>query len=279
MLSKGLGCSLFLALVFSCISCGREKERGATLMADRTSSDPRDAKISLWRELPIRLVYSENFVRDFTAAGLPNPREDNPFFSALREWDQALPERELFDYNAFIPVPNGSFQRGDGVSGIYKLYDWDFEGIEHQEEDLEPERILAAALPGYFIPHDDYDELLEVDILFNYEHNQFDMEQLRFVFLHEVGHLMGLMEHEEDPNILSVMVPGADFDYFTGPWHITPRDRRALRQLYLEDSNHTAAQALRGTPRPRAMGVVALYSDGQCRHYRDGVQVYGHRLF
>ena len=219
-------CRLLLLLA---LSCGWEEEQEISLENDVAHLDAEDLPPPLWTDLPIRLFYSEDFNQDFLDAKI-DPDKDNPFIHWLKEWDAVLPEIELFDYDAFTSVPKGSFKRGDGISGIYRLTDWS----DLDDEARVDSNDIAIMLPGLARRHSDHTEFLEVDILFNYENFEFNMEKLRFVFLHEVGHLLGLMEHEEDFSISSIMHPSIrNFNSFRGRIDISLRDRLVLRQRYL----------------------------------------------
>ena len=247
--------TFFLGFILS--ACGGDREEVRPLYYS--------GKMIRWNQLPIRLVYSEDFMEEFN--DMPT-QDENLFMDSLKEWDDAIAEKTLFDYDNFHPVSNASFTRCDEefhqripfVNGVYKLYTWDIEESFWTPEGVEvlPHQIVARVIPcGY--DNGLYLEINSVDIVFNYEHFNFTTDDtsplasllnskptvnLRRVFLHEIGHLLGL-EHA-NPGTHSVM----GYPYLQSSMNLTQWDQDSLLERY-------------GPPDSFATRTVPPYDRGQ----------------
>ena len=271
-MKNALRFSLLFCLLTSC--GGNKKSDSFNLVAEESELSSEfpddDNRPRFWpRELlPLQLHYDQ-FARQF------NSEDFDPFKEAMLQWETVIPEKLFFDFEDSTDFEGTAIQVSAFSSDYY--------------EKLHPK---ALALTEYrVLLHKDYRLMDRARIIFNTDH-QFRLNpphlklfreklapkvfDFQSVFLHEIGHLLGLNHLcPQDVPCNAVMKP--QLAPLERAREVFADDISALRELYKKRD-----LLLRESPLPAMRETFieeqALYSDGRCVHRRNGRIVETHRV-
>ena len=222
----------------------------------------------LWRDssLPIKIVYSEDFSKDFKQVE-EDYRGYNPLEQALSVWDDAVTSKQFFSFpltTVSHTESNNLNDYVDGVFGVYKHSSW-FNTVSDNALATTRSRFRKKAGEADFF-------LEEVDIFFNYrdfpnvtlDRNNLKYHDMQSLFVHEIGHLLGLGHREKIKP--SVMAPNLDSSEVKR--NLEPYDIKKIRNHYESDLSMLRNEKL--ASKDEYMIIVFERSpNGDCQHYID----------
>ena len=229
--------------------------------------------IKRWRNssLPIKIVYSEDFSKDFKKS-YEDHRGHNPLEQALSVWNDAITSKQLFSF-PLTTVSNKEYTNldaySDGVFGVYKRYSWFKSGLDNVLALTHSRYRKIANKTGFFLD--------EVDIFFNYrdypnitlDQNDLNHHDIQSIFVHEIGHLLGF-DHTEGKKP-SVMAPKLNSSEVKR--NLEPYDIKSVKNYYESDLSMLRSEEetiLPSEDEDEHMSIIfARFPNGDCHHYID----------
>ena len=238
------------------------------------SPEPKDLRPRFWAKefLPLQVRYHQ-LLQQF------DDEDYDPLEDALLEWESVIPEVTFFDFS----------DSPDFAGKTIDVFGFSLRPLES------PDRILLAHTQLKTADFGDYLLITQASIAFNTDyrfnlapplrrlfgkHHNFRIYDLPSVFLHEVGHLLGLHHTclDDDIPCNSVMKP------LRGPLErnreVLDDDVNALRNLYEQRDSFLGERTLTSTDKQAIIveEQQALYANEDCIHRKNGRVVYTHKV-
>ena len=240
----------------------------------------------------LNVFVSEDLINEFNPEDYID--ELNPIQQMLIEWNNAVPDRILFNIDSSSDSNAISTDQkvdvvdyNDNIFGIYKHDDW--------FDDVSPSALAITQFFGKRINpgnSNEYLELIHADIIVNFKYFNFavgpeDYEtyDLPSVILHELGHFLGLNHTGYYAN--SVMVPY--LDVATEKRELFSDDEASIQEIYGSSTNQLSAIRNNSSFKLGALvnnsessneeyvnGIIELQASGKCRHFINGKLVHIH---
>lgn len=179
-----------------------------------------DRKVIRWNDQTVTILVH---IEDGTGLAGWNPENIRAVQNAFSEWEVATGRRFRFLY-----MPD---HRGTDVIVSFKAF--------HDRFDRGDEAGVTKTVTwGNYVAENN------IELYLHPEHDAvYTPAHLQSIALHEIGHMLGINGHSNDPR--DVMYPASTFLEDDPPQHLTQRDVDTLRAVYLKKADYANPEGVR----------------------------------